>query len=448
LTRFFHPLVLLLAGLASLPALAWEYHSLAAYRAFENMPEVAGAPSATVEPLEAFVKAEEYTLEALLASQEAWALANIEKYPARPVELAFKADPSQSEEARRLGFLRALRVAPDSRFALYSQSDPWNPGLGSTLPASAVSTLVEEPGNAHKYLALKPDDLVAALTVLATATDEPELGLDARLFEDNGSDWGRYYGFGPQPYGNPSLVQSSQTPFHTGFMHENRLVSLGIPAIKRSLVLLRFQQYSTLAALAFRTGHAYWGWRFAGLSLHYLQDLSEPYRASLAAGESSAKLLGAQALALAGLPGLKNDMVQLRLNRCLALEKYQAELLLRAAGSKLETPLEKALHTTDKDKNYPEWSDRYVRDVVSLQASRAAAALAQAVADALPFAYVSDPSFDFAALQAGIHLSAEVAQHDGPQRVRLDSTLAELLGNLGAHSRNALRGILRATNPL
>jgi hypothetical protein len=446
--RLLHSLVLLLAGLASMQAMAWGNHSLAAYRAFENMAEVAGAPSATVESLDAFLRAEENTVEALLASQEAWALANTEKYPARPAELAFRADAGRSDELRRLAFLRALRVAPDSKFALYSQSDPWNPGPGTPLPPSAVTNLPEAAGSATKYMALKPGDMVPALTVLATATDEPDLGLDANLFEDNLSDWGKSYGFGPQPYGNPLLVQASQAPFHMGFMHEGRLVVLAIPAVKRSLVLLRSHQYSTLAALAFRTGHAYWGWRFAGLSLHYLQDLTQPFRSTLAPGESVSRLLSAQALALSGMPGMKNDLIQLKANRRLTLEKYQTELLQRAASSKQESMLEKALHNMDKDKGYPDWNDRYVRDVVSLQASRAAPALAQALVAAMPAAFVSDSGIDFAARESGVNLAAELSRHDTPERARLDATLAELMGNFGAHSRNALRGILRASDPL
>lgn len=448
MTRLFHTLVLLLAGLASVQGLAWENHSLAAYRAFENMPEVAGAPSAKAEPLEAFLRAEESTLEALLAAQEAWALVHIEKYPARPPELAFKADPNRSDEARRLAFLKALRVAPDSRFALYSQSDPWNPGSGNPLPASAVSTLPEEVDAGYRYLALKPDEPVPALTVLASATDEPDLGMDAKLFEDNGSDWGKQYGFGTQPFGNPWLAQGSRIPFHMGFMHESRLLQWGIPGIRRSLVLLRSHQYSTLAALAFRTGHAYWGWRFAGLSLHYLQDLTQPYRAALAPGESSAKLLSAQVLAMSGLPAMKNELIQLRAKRCLVLEKYQAELLLRAADDKQETALEKALHAMDKDKNYPDWSDRYLREVVSLQASRAAPELAHTLVAALPAELLADPPVDFSRREAVVRLIGDTSQPESPERLKLDATLAELLGNFGAHSRNALRGILRATNPL
>lgn len=445
--RFLQSLVLLLAGLTAAQAMAWGNHSLASYRAFENMPEVATASSVTVETLESFLHAEEYTLEALLASQEAWALANIEKYPPRPAALAFKADASNSDEARRSAFLRALRVAPDSKFALYFQADPWNPVGGAALPASMVSTLSDTVGASYRWLALKPGDAVAALTVLASATDEADFGLDANLWEDNPSDWARSYGFGPQPYGNPALLAASQAPFHMAFLHEGQLISLGAPSLKRSLVVLRSHQYTTLAALAFRTGHGYWGWRFAGLSLHYLQELTQPYNAALAPAESSLKLWSAQAFALSGIPGMKNELIQLQANRRLVLNKYQAELLQRAASNKQETALEKALHTMDKDRTYPDWNERYLRDVVSLQASRAATGLAQALVAALPAAYVSDASYDFASREAGISLLAELPKRDTPERLRLDSSLAELMGNFGAHSRNALRGILRASDP-
>ena len=123
-------------------------------------------------------------------------------------------------------------------------------------------------------------------------------------------------------------------------------------------------------------------------------------------------------------------------------------MLLRAAASKQESPLEKALHTMDKDRIYPDWNDRYIRDVVSLQAFRAAPALAQTLVAAMPAAYVSDPGFDFAAREAGIHIAAEPGKRESAERARLDTTLAEVLGNFGAHSRNALRGILRASDPL
>lgn len=445
--KFLHSTVLLLFGFAATQALAWGNHTFAAYRAFEKMPEVATASQVTVEPLDAFLRAEENTIEALLASQEAWARANIDKYPARPASLAFVADPGRQDDARRLAFLMALRVAPNSKFALFCQPDPWNPVQGTPLPHSAVNTLPEGAGSSYKFLAMKAGDQVSALTVLATATDEPDYGLDINLWDDSPSDWGRQYGFGNQPFGNPNLSYSSQAPFHMGFLHESRLLYLAAPFIKRTFPLLRSHQYSTLASLAFRTGHAYWGWRFAGLSLHYLQDLTQPYHAALAPGESTVKLLTANALAMAGATGMKDDLVLLLSNRHLVLEKYQSESLLKAAGNKQDTALEKALRNPEKDRNYPEWSDRYLRDVVSAQASQSATSLVQSLLSVMPAAYVSDPGFDFGVKEGSITLLNELPKRDTPERMRLDANLSELMGNFGAHSRNALRGILRASNP-
>ncbi len=448
LKRFLHATLLLFIGIASTPVLAWGNHSLAAYRAFERMPEVVNASTVTVEPLEAFLRAEEGTLEALLASQEAWALAHLEKYPPRPAELAFTADPARSDEVRRLAFLMALRVAPNSKFALYFQVDPWNPLSGAALPHAAVSNLPELPGSSDKYLALKAGDQIPPLSVLASATEEPDNGLDYKLWEDNLSDWGGIYGFGTQPFGNPALAYSSQAPFHMAFLHESRMLYLAAPFIQRSFLLLRSHQFSTLASLAFRTGHAYWGWRFAGLSLHYLQDLTQPYNASLAPGQSSTKLLSAQALSLVGMPGMKSDLRLLIAKSHRMLDRYQTELMLRAAARQQETGLEKALHNLDRDRSYPDWSDHYLRDVVSTQAVRAAAPLAQALMSAMPPAYLLDPDLDFGAWEADLRLLDELSKREGSERARLDTLLAELMGNFGAHSRNGLRGILRDSSPL
>ncbi|MDO9198003.1 hypothetical protein, partial [Rhodoferax sp.] len=132
-----------LIGFAAGDALAWSNHSFAAYRAFEKMPEVANSAPVTVEPLETFLKTQESAIETLLAAQEAWAQSHLEVYPLRPATLAFKASPAQTDEARRLAFLKALRVAPNSKLALYIQPDPWGPrpDPATLLPFAAVDTL-------------------------------------------------------------------------------------------------------------------------------------------------------------------------------------------------------------------------------------------------------------------------------------------------------------------
>jgi hypothetical protein len=424
---------------------AWGNHSFPAYRAFEGMVEVAQAPPVAVEPLERFLKTEEKTLEALLASQEAWARANLEMFPALPPQLAFKADPARSDEARRLAFLKALRAAPNAKLALYYQPDPLHPSnSASWLPHAAVNTLPEASNSTQHFIALKPGEKVAALSVLASACDEPDYGLDINLWEDSPSDWGKAYGFGNQPFGNPALSYSSQAPFHMGFFHEHTVLYAAAPFIKRTYPLLRLQQFTSLAALAFRSGHPYWGWRFAGLSLHYLQDLTQPYHASLAPGNSTLKLLGANALAMVGWSSLKDNMVTLLSNRHLALEKYQTELMANAAQLKQDTPIERALRNSERDRQYPEWSDHYVRNTVSAQAARAGVPMVETLLATLPDGYVNDPGFDFGVKEDSINLVAELSRFPAPNRERLQSTVAELMGNFGAHSRNALRGILKA----
>ena len=434
-------------SLAGAQAWAWSNHTLAAYRALEKMPEVASAAPVPVEPLEAFLRAEEKTIEALLASQEAWAAGNLEKYPTLPAALVFKADSSRSDEARRQAFLRALRAAPNFKFALFVQPDPHAAVSGPPLAASAVSTLPVHANATQRFVALKAGELVAPLAVAASASDEPDYGLDINIWEDSPSEWGPSYGLGPLPFGNPALPYATQAPFHMGFYHESRILYMAAPFIKRTFPLLRAHQFSTLGSLALRTGHPYWGWRFAGMALHYVQDMTQPYHASLSPGDSVPKLLGANILAMMGMERTKNDMIVLLSNRHLALEKYQNELLAQAAAARQDTRLEKSLRNGEHDASYPAWSDTYLRDVVARQSATAGPQLVETLLASMPAGFVSDPGYDFGVNEGSVQLTRELAARSPEDRARLENAIAELLGNFGAHSRNAVRGILRAGNP-
>lgn len=433
-------------SLAAGQAMAWSNHSFAAYRAFEKMPEVVSAAPLRVEPLEVFLKSQQQGLETLLQIQEQWAQSHLEVYPPRPATLSFRADPNQSNEARRQAFLMALRVAPNSRFALYLQPDPWNvaPDPARLLPASAVNTLPEQANSTYRFAGLKAGDSVSALAVIASASDEPDYGLDINLWSDSPSAWGKSYGFEAQPFGNPTLYFSTQAPFHMGFYHEDRILYLAAPFIKKTFPLLRVHQFSGLAALAFRSGHNYWGWRFTGLALHYLQDLTQPYHASLSPGNASAKLIGINLFAMAGYPRWKDEMIVLLSNRHLALEKYQNQLLYNAAQARQESAVEKSLRSAEHDGKYPAWSDMYTRDVVARQAYALGTRLTEVLVGTLPPRYVSDPSFDFGVRESNIDLTKELSRQGAAQRVQLDALVTELLGNFGAHSRNLVRGVLKS----
>jgi hypothetical protein len=57
---------------------------------------------------------------------------------------------------------------------------------------------------------------------------------------------------------------------------------------------------------------------------------------------------------------------------------------------------------------------------------------------------VSDPAFDFGVKESGIDLVSELSKQDPGKRAKLDSLTAELMANFGAHSRNLVRGVLKA----
>ena len=148
---------------------------------------------------------------------------------------------------------------------------------------------------------------------------------------------------------------------------------------------------------------------------------------------------------MAGLRGFKDDMIVLLSNRHLALENYQNQLIYNAALARQETSIEKSLRNSDKDASYPAWSDLYARDVVSRQSHALGSRLTDILVNTLPPGYVSDPSFDFGVKESGIDLVAELSQQDAAKRAGLDRVTTELMGNFGAHSRNMVRGVLKAS---
>ena len=432
-------------------ALAWSNHALASYRAFEGMPEVAQAAPVVAEPLESFLAAQAQPIAALLARQDAWAQAHIAHYPPLPAPLRFDAQVAQQgPQALRKAFLTALRVSPESRLALYVQPDPWSTApQAEPLAHNTVSALPErdKDGGGHHFVRLRPGEAVAPLAVLASASDEPDYGMDLNLWEDNPSPWGPRYGFGKIPFGNPNLAFSTQAPFHMGFFHESPVIYMAAGFLKRTYPLLRIQQYRGLSELAFRNGHPYWGWRFAGLALHYVQDLTQPYHASLAPGFSAARLIGINLLSMLGMPGAKNDMVILLSNRHFVLERYESQMIQAAAQTRQASSVEKALHDTGTDAGYPAWSDLYTRDTVARQAHDLGVTVTDQMLATVPVGYVNDPSFDFGLHAKDIDLMAEVVHQGDAPKAALESTNATLMRNVGAHSRNLVRGILQDAKP-
>jgi hypothetical protein len=104
-------------------------------------------------------------------------------------------------------------------------------------------------------------------------SDEPDWGMDQGLF---GKGDPRYTEI---PYGDIDKL-SSQAPFHMYFGNENAITYAARPSLKQSMTLLRFSLFQRLAAFALARHEWFWGARFLGCALHYLQDVAMPYHAS------------------------------------------------------------------------------------------------------------------------------------------------------------------------
>jgi hypothetical protein len=428
-------IVLLGLGMMCKPATAWTDHALGTRQALGAMPFVTSAKSVKVEALESFIIAEGLHLTRLLADEEIWARSNIPHYAPRPTTLAFRPEGTSAEA--RASFLTALRINPSAKLTLFLQIAPGAVRSGPSFPWTEVTTLRQETvARELAYLELHEGDTAAAIDVVATASDEPDYGLDIGLWEDNDTSWGKSYGFGKQPFGNPKFENSSQAPFHIGLYHEPAVLYTLAPFLNRTFPEYRIHLYQTLAAYAFRTGHPYWGWRFAGWGLHYVQDLTQPYHTRAIPGHGLATILWANTLDQLGGHGPKADAIQKVSNRHFALENYQYHLMKAAyeSGSSDE-PAFAALRDRSMDATYPGWSDKSARDIVSREAAEAAEATDALLEQHMPAEYVSNSTHVFEASGTAPNLFELVEKRSPGGGSELKRGVLDLMRHFGNHSR-------------
>ena len=421
--------------LTALPvtAFAWSNHSLGTALALRELPALKQAGVVTVEPLEAFLHAEAVGLQALLDEQEAFALANFPGYPARPQALRWQAD-AEASTGRQIDFLKALRVSPEIKLANFVQALPGYPGEGRAhLSVQEVMVFKQVSlWNEWRFLAVTAGESLSPLQVLASAADEPDYGHDINLFSDNPGAVGALYNFGPQPFGDARFEYSSQAPFHIGYYHEDAIVFAAGPFLTRTYPEWRAYQYFGLARYAFEHGHPYWGYRFMGWGLHYIQDLTQPYHAKVLPGVATSSLIWTAAKDAVGFGEDKQAAIEQVGTRHTELEKYQLKWLQQLLrDGENASPLLQAYADSSKDADYPVFDSAYLRNVVSAQSFARADQLDALLAQALSAAPTGQGFSD------GNQLATEPAPS-----AELSALLIELIGNFGAHSRNAVRGTM------
>ncbi len=436
--------------LASTTVHAWSNHAQGTWPALAALPEVAGAPPAVAESLERFVAAQADKLGPLLAREEQWARANVPTYPSLPDALQFRSDGAAPAVLRER-FVAALRLNPESRLTLFRQLPPGQDAQGRpVLPWQQVTSLKRsETVKRLVFLALNEGDPVPVLDVLATASDEPDYGLDIGLWDDNGTDQGRRYGMGKQPFGNPALEFATQAPLHMGFFHESAIIYKAAPFLKRTYPEYRVHLFATLARFAIENGHPYWGWRFAGWSLHYLQDLTQPYHARVLPGVGVTRMLWINAIDLAGWGGAKKNAITLVSNRHLALENYQLHRLTRASlaaagsGPSPADRLRVALGDSAADAG-PPYTPATIRDRLTRESVERADSLDATLERWIPPRYTSDPTYTLGETEPEPDLEALLAGQD-PAAVRaMDAALQVSLQAFGRYSRLFVRSLAAA----
>jgi len=420
---------------------AWTEHPLVIHETLAALPEVRDAKQVKVENLDAFLMAEEKGLVALLAGEEAWARQSLAWYQPLPKGLDFTATGNPNDIRQR--FCYAIRINPNMRFGLYLQFVPGTDTAGRPriTPSSLTFLKNTTDWKSTTFVALKAGEMASPLDIVTTASDEPDFGLDIRLYEDNGTDFGKVYGFGKQPFGNPNLESSIQGPFHMGYYHEAWIVNTSAGFVKQTYPEYRIHLYKTLSRYAFQTGHDYWGWRFMGIGLHYIIDLTQPYHTTLLPGVSTIRMLWINTLDMIGISGPMNNAIQLVSNRHTAIEKFQHMAMQEAYRQKnIDYPVFIALRSV---KACPAWNDRTPRDVISVKSNALADKADKVMEETMPQRWVCDPTFELGTSPEQDDILAIMKQKDGDKGIDKNTDLLkEMLEPLPGYTCSYIHSIL------
>jgi hypothetical protein len=387
--------------------------------------------------IEAFLETNKERLAAFLEALESRLREGLPYYPPRPDTLAL--DQGASGEALKASFLRALRMNPTLALPLYVELPPGVPHTDRPgLPTSAVDRFEWDFPN-PPYESLAPGEAVSAMEVLTTASDEPDLSMDLGLFSDNDSPWGKEYGFGEQPYGNPRLEYGSQAPLHMAFPAEDPIIKAAAAFTGRSLVAMRVAQFTELARFAFSVGEEYWAYRFAGWAVHYIEDMEMPYHSSVMPGKGTFDLIWLNAT---GSEEQISGATTILSNRHLIYETFVYGVMKRWMPGSNGSPLYAAL--AEGPEAEP-WRALYEYDVIARGAYSRGPALDALIVKAFPERYVADPAFDYGADKPDFDPYSAMG---GPEGKALVDATAESFRALGSHVRAYLAYALEPTAKL
>ena len=425
---------------------AWEHHPLITEPVLETFAESGLLRPTAVVTLQDFLVAVEGPLAGFLLDEEDWARAHLPWYAPLPEDLVFVATGTREDIVAR--FFRAIRINPNTKTPLYYAALSGQAPAGASLLANEQVSLFPDSTalDSFDFVAVLPGGALNALDIIATATNEPDYGMDTGLFEDNNTPFGAAYGFGNQPFGNPGLDYGSQAPFHIGFYHESPLVFFFARFLERTYPEYRIRLFKRLSEFAFQHDQDYWGWRFMGWGLHYLADLSMPYHTTVLPGYSTLRMLWINFLDILGFSRPVDNAVQLVSNRHLAIERYQRIVMERALRTKGDHIIFERLSA---EYETPTYRDELPREVLARASNSMARRLDRAIEKYMPADFVDNPGIELADVEAVEDIVDMVEDTHGAEAVaELDALLADALELFAIYGRSFIIGILDAHNDL
>lgn len=420
---------------------AWSDHTLLVSKALKDLPAWKNQDSIAARSLKTFLVETEKELASFLVEQEQWSRANLPNYAKCPDNLAFQATGNTEDILAR--FYRAIRINPGVKIPLYQHLLPGqNPGARPVALPEELTTLKDVASMSFTtYVRINEGEKVLPFEVLCTASDEPDYGFDLGLFEDNQTDYGKVYGFGLQPFGNPNLEYSSQAPFHMGFFHEAGILYKFGAFLKRTHLDYRIFLYKALSEFAFRQNQPYWGWRFMGWGMHYMGDVSMPYHMKPLPGVSTMRMIWINLKSMLGMPKAQENAVQLVSNRHTVLEEFQIQAVRKAfQENKADFPLFVALANPEPAAAF---SYDFLINTAMASSADAAKKVDKALKKNVPEILVSDPAVEANDRQEIRNLLQFMQEKNGAESVSvLTQTLTPRMQQFSRDMRSFMDSVL------
>lgn len=419
----------------------WSEHGMGTYPALEVMEELKKRPNVKVETLESFLLAEKENIEKLLKKEEKWLEKNVPTYPLLPEKLIFKAD-NVNHKNIRIKFLYALRLNPNIKIEYFVYIPPGKKSHFNQKISYKDLTVFKNPKslNVNDYYKIKSGDIVKPIEIIATASDEPDYGHDIGIWEDNKTDFGKIYKIGKQPFGDPRLEYSSQAPIHMGFYHEAWIVNVAAGYLKHTYPEYRIHMFQSLAKLAFETGHNYWGYRFTGWGLHYIEDLTMPYHSTVLPGVGWGKMVWIAIKNMFGFGKDQKENLLLVSNRHTLLERFQRSIMRDKATQNKPSQIFKALRNTENDSIYGKYNHLYPRKIIAKESNDRSTITAEKMEEFMPKEMVFNPYYQ---CHKDWQYPYQTMTADNIKNVHeMEKELSVLFSSFGSHARNYVRYVI------